>query len=115
MARKQKHKSSSLSKNFKTITISLSILLAILIVVTLISAGIIENPLSLFEKKEIIEEFSIDDTCSLISGQLIHPIKNEDVCRQRCVIECEVRNSEYKNHTFIASENNCNLCNCNCI
>ena len=100
------------SRNFRIVLIILAILLAGIIFALLVESGYIENPLrSSFSSPEL---FVIEDSCSLIVGQLIHTIENSDTCEMRCKTECSVREMSFHDSEFVEKENDCNECNCYC-
>jgi len=57
---------------------------------------------------------SIEDECSLIMGNLVHQIKDDDSCAIRCYNECNLIDSKVKDYEFIMSQSECSTCNCYC-
>jgi nitrate reductase NapE component len=68
----------------------------------------VKNPLA----KPVL--FVIEDKCSLIVGQLISTIRDEETCELKCKSECNVREMTYVREEFILIEDDCNVCNCFC-
>lgn len=87
-------------------------ILTILIIVLLIEYRIIENPKELFNKEKL--EIVSDDLCSIIGGKIIHTIKDEESCQNKCIVECESSRLKLMEYTFKSEINNCNKCNCYC-
>lgn len=92
--------------------ISLIVIVVILLYFLLIQTHAIENPFIEIAKDDF--EVNSTDRCSLIAGQLIHTIKDEDECRNICFSECEVRGASLEDFTFEERLNNCNACTCYC-
>ena len=106
-------KKSKVSKRFISILIILlSAILVIIIPLLLIQIGLIKNPLNYLPSSP--ELFTIEDKCSLIVGQLIHNIGDEDSCQQICKSNCEVREMQFYSSEFEKKEEDCNKCNCYC-
>ncbi|MBW6442659.1 hypothetical protein K0A97_02650 [Patescibacteria group bacterium] len=77
-----------------------------------IEMGLMENPLKNFGQPP--QSFNIIDRCSLIAGQLIHPIETESDCASMCMAECEVRSLKFYSSNFTSNLGNCNDCICLC-
>lgn len=110
-----KNKSKEIKKihiSGKKIIIILSLITLLLIIILLIQTNSIKNPINFFNKN--IEKREVLDKCSVISGKLIHTIKNEEACQNICVAECESMKGTLKNSEFYEENNNCNKCNCYC-
>jgi len=67
------------------------------------------------KKENSQEKIEIKDRCTLMLGNLIHQIKTENNCITICEQECEAKNKNYEKVEFLASEADCNTCNCYCI
>jgi|WetSurMetagenome_2_1015567.scaffolds.fasta_scaffold437832_2 hypothetical protein len=88
------------------------LILACLVLALLFEESIISNPFATFTAKTQI--FSVEDRCSLIAGQLIHTLSNEEDCKVRCRTTCELRNTQFQNSEFLQKEKDCNICKCYC-
>lgn len=100
------------SKPMLAFVILLSIIALVLIVLLLVQTGVMNNPLNIFTKRAV--SFSINDVCSLIVGNIIHPIPTEDACAGNCRASCEVREKGFVKSEFVKNENDCNTCQCYC-
>ena len=60
------------------------------------------------------QQFFVADECSLVMGNIIHPMKNDADCKIRCRGECDVREMEFINHSFSEKVNSCHECSCYC-
>lgn len=98
------------SKWKSILLVILFVLLVIVVVAILFSLDILILPSSPGEEKL----FPVQDKCTMIAGKLIKSIVDEDACRLRCVGECEVRDKNFVNSTFIEYEKDCNSCVCSC-
>lgn len=99
----------------KIIQISIIILALVLLLLSLfllVETGIIKNPLDRLNSKNKV--YNLQDECSLIVGQLIHSIEDENDCQLKCRTNCNVRGETYLYEEFIKSENNCHTCTCSC-
>ncbi len=99
----------------RTIKAYLSVLLILLAAVLfslLVDYGFVKNPLNLGARE--VQTFAIVDECSLIVGQLVHTVGDEDVCEMRCKTECGVKMGEFIESDFEEIENDCNKCSCFC-
>lgn len=109
---KKKRRDFKKSKVFIILVIILIIILATTVVAILTEFGIIENPLeNSFSKPEL---FMARDLCSLIAGQLIHTINDEDSCRMVCNTECGVMEKKFHSLEFAKRDGDCNECKCYC-
>ena len=99
-------------KNTKLALILLIIALLALVFILLVQFGFVNNPFEKLNREP--ELFRVEDSCSLIVGQLIHTINNADECEVRCKANCELRESDFHNSEFSQREKDCNLCNCYC-
>ncbi|GEM_PF-5703480 len=61
-------------------------------------------------------EFSVEDSCGLAFGKVLHTVEDDDACSGRCRSECIARDMPYKSHVFggNSSESMCNTCRCYC-
>lgn len=60
------------------------------------------------------DKIVIKDDCSMITGKLIHEIRDQQDCKLKCKNACNVRDQEYFSSNFVANENACHTCNCFC-
>lgn len=83
-----------------------------------------------FDKKKDAEYFSIEDECFPIFDQMVHNLKNEGDCKIKCENNCEFRDMEFLNSSFVpfnssalnlSAENQnlsfedfCHTCDCYC-
>jgi len=56
----------------------------------------------------------IKDDCSMITGKLIHEIRDKEDCRLKCKNACNMRDQEYFSSNLITAEKACYTCNCFC-
>lgn len=99
-------------KNLISVIILLSLLILGLILVLLVRLDLIKNPFYIINRSS--QEFVIKDECTLVVGQLIHTIEQEETCELRCKSNCDIRELEYVSHTFTSIDRDCNSCNCVC-
>jgi hypothetical protein len=83
-----------------------------LVLALLFEYSLIKNPFAKLTAE--VQVFSVEDRCSLIAGQLIHTLSNEDECKVRCKSTCESWNTQFQNSEFLQKEKDCNICNCYC-
>lgn len=95
-----------------TILIVLLVVLVILVPVLLYQLGMISNPFKNLHLES--KEFVVRDDCSMIVGNLIHSIQDQDVCGQKCRTDCGVRNLFYQDSKFTERPGDCNECKCYC-
>ena len=114
MPKKKKNiKKKKISKRKKIISLIILVLILGLVLIFIAKEmGIVNLSLEKIFKKPKV--YSIKDSCSLIAGKIIHPIKNEDLCVIKCKDECELNKMEFNKVDFISRESNCNICNCYC-
>jgi len=86
--------------------------LLVLSLTLLVQTGIIENPLKNLNLKEQL--FMVKDGCSMIVGNLMHTINNDDDCKRQCKSDCQVREMNFQRFVFTKVPNNCNECSCYC-
>lgn len=67
-----------------------------------------------FEEETGPQFFSVKDECSLMMGNLIHQIRDEGECRNKCVNECDVRDMDFFSFEFEAKNDDCSYCGCYC-
>jgi hypothetical protein len=97
------------SKYFFFVTLILLILLIVLVFVEFVSFSFVGK---IFSKPHLIE---IQDECSLIMGNLVHQIRDENDCSLRCHNECYLDESNYIESIFFQEEGNaCHSCDCYC-
>ena len=107
-----------IKKNFLTkrllnvIIIMLAVLFLFMMFFLSIELNLINNPFSNILQEP--QKFEIPDQCSIIAGQVIHTIENEDSCRIICRAQCETRNLEFYDSEFHESLEECHLCDCYC-
>jgi hypothetical protein len=94
------------------IAVAVLVLFLVSLLFFLFESGVIGNPLdSVFSKTEV---YNIRDECSLIAGQLIKIIANEEDCESRCKNFCGVLDKKFIDSDFTESQFDCNLCQCSC-
>ncbi len=93
-------------KLVKIILIGLVTLLILLILIDL-------KVWKFFEKKDI-KIISLEDKCSLMSGVILHAIKDDSGCENYCHSECSIIKMKFYKVEFQAKDNSCNTCNCYC-
>jgi len=103
-------KSQKVKKSIKIISV-IAFILVILLIVLLIRYY---NPTLLNKITKKPRLFIIKDECSMILGNIIHKIKNEDECKIFCRNDCELRKIDFYNSELIKSNNSCHTCNCYC-
>lgn len=113
---KKSKKSQNINDKYKIIKISIIIIISaiifFLLLLLLLEASIINlNELILIKKEK---SYSIKDSCSLIVGKLIHPIKNIETCEQLCKEKCILSKEIYLKVEFTENQDNCNQCTCYC-
>jgi hypothetical protein len=92
---------------FRILTLILICLIFLLIFLVLINI----QDFSLFKKAIKIE---IKDECSLMLNNIIHQIKDQDICKMMCSNECEIRGLKIESSAFFPKENSCSSCDCYC-
>lgn len=96
------------SKLFLVLSIIMFLFLIILVVFEYVNFTSIER---IFLKPKLVE---LNDECSLIMGNLVHQIRDEDDCNIRCNNQCNLLGLNYKSIEFTKNQNSCNVCNCYC-
>ena len=97
---------------FKFVFLLVLIILLCLSFYLFIASGIIDNPFkNMFTE---VSSFRITDDCSMIAGQLIHTIPDEDACKSRCRNFCEVMDKKFVDSLFSKVGFDCNSCECYC-
>ena len=82
-------------------------------ILVLVLVGLILHSFGFFEDNSP-EYFVVKDECSLMMGNLIHQIRDDGECRNRCVNECSVQEMDFDRFSFEAKNNDCSLCECWC-
>lgn len=111
---KAKEKKKIVSKNRLNSAVLILCLVALVILTTiaLIQWSLLRNPFQ-YQKKEI-ESVSVIDACGIIVGQLIHTVPDEDICKSKCLVACEVREKSFVRINFTENKGDCNDCGCFC-
>ena len=112
IVKKRKHKIKK--KHFMYSKVFLGLMVAFVLLVVVLSFVEFVNfsdVLSVFDKPTVVE---IPDECSLIMGNLVHQIRDEDDCSIRCYNECILEEKERKSSEFIYNEGGCHECFCSC-
>ncbi|MFH1290670.1 MAG: hypothetical protein ABIH92_04650 [Nanoarchaeota archaeon] len=112
-ARKAEKKKKRRSKVFPVVIVILLVALVVLVPVLLVQGGYVDNPFEDFNAEPQL--FLIKDECSVIVGNLIHTMNDEDDCSLKCKNECGVREMEFYESHFIQREGDCHMCECYCI
>lgn len=89
------------------------ILFACVGILVLVLIGLVLNSFGFFEENNP-EYFAVKDECSLMMGNLIHQIRDDGECRNRCVNECSVQEMDFVKFSFEAKNDDCSLCGCWC-
>ena len=58
--------------------------------------------------------FEVADDCGIMFGRVLHSIKNEETCAQKCRVKCQVEQLDYESSSFALDINACNKCTCVC-
>ena len=82
-------------------------------VLCLIVLGLLLYSFGFFEKDRV-ESFEVADECGLILGNLVHQIRDEGECRNKCLNECSVRGMDFLNFSFEERGTDCHGCSCSC-
>ncbi|MDA3836627.1 MAG: hypothetical protein PF542_03315 [Nanoarchaeota archaeon] len=106
--RKNKSKHIFYSKYLLWAAVVFALILIILTFVEFVSFDFISKS---FEKPHSVD---VRDECSLIMGNLVHQIRDDNDCSLRCKNTCGMEDTEYVNSSFIAAEADCHTCNCYC-
>jgi len=112
MTKKRNLKFIENKKTINSLILVSSIILAITLIFLFSESGFIQNPFE--ELMRPVQTYSLEDKCSLIAGQIIHSIENEDACRINCMAECEFRDLNFHKSEFFLGERECNSCFCYC-
>ena len=113
MAKKKKRVRKKLSRR----RLFVRVLLSLVIALGILLAFLILAEFGAFREAKKVERIDIADECSRIVGNLVHVIEDAGSCKLRCDNECEIRDKEYFNSSFLMSKsgNSCNACLCECI
>jgi len=104
---RKKTKTKELYKGLVVFSIILIVLLVILLIISLFKStgGDLDEP----------QLYSIRDECSLVMGNVMHPIQDGGDCKIKCINECEFRGLEIDSFEFVPQNSSCNVCDCYCI
>ncbi len=58
--------------------------------------------------------FELDDRCGPIMNMISHSIKDESVCRSKCLSQCNVKDLRFRKVEFYENPRGCNNCTCFC-
>lgn len=111
MVKKIKNKSSK-KKYLKIKSKIILVLIGFFTILFLLFLGLILSANFNFNVKKTTTE--IPDVCSIISGNLMHEIETDAICKIRCDNFCEVSNLIFLDYHFIKNEGECNSCSCTC-
>jgi hypothetical protein len=98
-------------KIVKKIVILIIVLTFLLIVLLFIDFIGIEHIKGLYAKPKL---YDLPDECGIITGKLIHNIRNDAECKIKCNNECTLRNLIFYDIKFIENNTACNHCKCYC-
>jgi cytoskeletal protein RodZ len=90
-----------------------SILIAI-VALTMLLGFLLLLEYEAFEPEGEEQFFPIADECSLVLGNLLHPIQDTGDCSTKCRNECTLRELTYTRSEFATENNSCNVCDCYC-
>jgi hypothetical protein len=89
------------------------ILLGVLLLILIVLLSINLKVWKYVSKKEI-RSFTIIDQCSILFNNVLHTIKDESSCENRCRSDCLAREMKFYNSEFSLNGESCNNCNCYC-
>ena len=112
MPRKRKSKKRSKKKIFHYSRYIIAIVIILVIIV--IALILIEGDIASDFKTPKVKEIQLTDKCTLVLGNLIHQIKNEEDCILQCKRECTAQDMNYQNVAFEFRESDCHNCKCFC-
>ena len=98
-------------RHMKKVVIALFCLAAVLV---LVLVALVLYDFGFFDGGNGPQYFEIKDECGLILGNLVHQVRDAGECRIKCVNECDVRDLEFLNFSFVGKLDDCNSCDCWC-
>jgi len=87
-------------------------LIALVIVLAIFLAFMLLKNVLKQDKKPVT--VAVRDECSLVLGNIIHPIKDKDGCGVKCVNECRSRELRVLDVVFEEKTTECHSCMCFC-
>jgi len=113
MARKSKKKIRAKISRKKKVKPEVILLFIGVAIISFILLGLLGSSAGWFNFHEP-EKFELKDECGLILGNLVHQIRSEGECRNKCVNECDVREMDFVKFYFEENLGDCHNCECWC-